>query len=159
MGWFGNVLWWLGFTCTGIVCQMLVPRIDALLAGLILLLQQRDYRTLLWVLPLFIFLQEGLGTSRFGSSIVWYALIFLLFHIGERFFRSDTFVFVFFLSAAGGAAYYGIHLLMAPLQELDVNVEQLVDASFLQAFFLPLFWRICSLLRPKEELHPDHDDG
>ncbi|MBO4369486.1 MAG: hypothetical protein J5803_05250 [Desulfovibrio sp.] len=159
MGGFGNVFWWLGFTCVGIVAEMLLPRIDALVAGFIILLQERNYKTLLWLLPLFVLLQEGLGTRTFGGSIVWYTVIFLFFRIGERFFTTDTFVFVFFLSTACGAAYYGIHILMAPLQDLEINTEQLMDVSFLQALFLPFSWRICTFLRPKEDPHPPHPEG
>ncbi len=106
MSGFVNVCWWLAFTCTGIVVEMLIPRIDALVPGMIVLLQERSYRTLAWLLPLFVLLQEGLGTQAFGASIVWYTLLYLFFRLGERFFTSDTAVFVFFLSSACGAAYY-----------------------------------------------------
>ncbi|MBQ7618195.1 MAG: hypothetical protein IJS50_04910, partial [Desulfovibrio sp.] len=62
MSGFTNVSWWLAFTCVGIITEMLIPRIDALVSGLILLLQERAYLTILWLLPLFVFLQEGLGS-------------------------------------------------------------------------------------------------
>ncbi|MBO4334858.1 MAG: hypothetical protein J5846_03365 [Desulfovibrio sp.] len=143
----GNVCFWLAFTAVGLVCEMLIPRIDALICGFILLLQERNYRTLCWLLPLFVLLQEGLGSRTFGGSIVWYAVIFLLFRIGERFFNSGTFIFVFFLSAAFGAASYGLNVLMAPLQDLEIDVQQLIDSSLAQAIFLPLSWCVIKYLR------------
>lgn len=151
----GNVCWWLACTCAGIVTEMLIPRIDALVGGIILLLQERAYATLLWVAPLFVLLQEGLGTRTFGGSIVWYTVVFLLFRLGERFFNADTFVFVFFLSAACGAAYYGINVLFAPLQDLTINVEELMDLSLLQAIVLPVSWCVMKVLRPRSEKSED----
>lgn len=143
----GNICFWLIFTAAGLVCEMLVPRIDALVCGLIVLLQERNFKTLVWLLPLFVLLQEGLGSRPFGGSVVWYAVIVLFFHIGERFFNSGTFVFVFFLSAACGAASYALNVLMAPLQDLEVNVQQLIDSSLLQAIFLPISWCVVHYLR------------
>lgn len=147
MSGFANVCWWLTFTCVGIVVEMVFPRIDALATACILLMQERGYKTLFWLMPLFVLLQEGLGTRNFGGSIVWYTVIFLFFRLGERFFTCDTLLFVIFLAAACGCAYYGINLLLAPLQDLEVDVQSLLDASLLQALYLPISWCICKYLR------------
>ena len=69
-----NIFWWLCFVALGICVQSLVPCLDALVVGLVILLQERDYKNLCWLLPLFVLLQEGIGTSPFGATIVWYAL-------------------------------------------------------------------------------------
>lgn len=147
---FANVCFWLAFTYVGIIVQMFVPRLDALVPGVIYLLQVRAYKTLLWLMPIIILLQEGLGTRTFGGSIVWYTTIYLIYRLGERFFTSDTFVFVFFLSAACGSAYYGFNMLLAPLQELEIDSQLLMDLSFLQALYLPLVLSICKYLRRRE---------
>ncbi|MBQ7617847.1 MAG: hypothetical protein IJS50_03135, partial [Desulfovibrio sp.] len=86
-----------------------------------------------------------------GGSIVWYTLVFLLFRLGQRFFNAETFIFVFFLSVACGAAYYGWQLLLAPLQDLNVDAKELFHLSFLQAIVLPTMWFLGKCLRPKVE--------
>ena len=76
-----NIFWWLCFVALGICVQSLVPCLDALVVGLVILLQERDYKNLCWLLPLFVLLQEGIGTSPFGATIVWYALVCLIYRL------------------------------------------------------------------------------
>ena len=77
-----NIFWWLCFVALGICVQSLVPCLDALVVGLVILLQERDYKNLCWLLPLFVLLQEGIGTRPFGATIVWYALVCLIYRAG-----------------------------------------------------------------------------
>ncbi len=144
---FANICFWLAMTYVGLIVQMFIPRIDALVPEIIYLLQEKSYKTLIWLMPIIILLQEGLGTRPFGGSIVWYTIIYLIYRLGERFFTSDTFVFVFFLSAACGSAYYGFNVLLAPLQDLEVDSQLLMDLSFLQAIYVPFALYICKYLR------------
>ena len=137
-----TVGWWLCFLAVGVCVQALAPGLDVLAVGLIILLQERDYRNLVWLLPLFVLVQEGMGTRPFGAVIVWYASIVVLFRLGRWLFEVENFVFVFLLSACLGAAYYGVTWLMAPLQNLDFNVEDTLDKALLQAIFMPFAWRL-----------------
>ena len=63
-------------------------------------------------------------------------------------FEADSFLFTFLLSACLGAAYFGITWLFAPLQNLEFDSRQVMDASLVQAVYTPLAWRLCALLRP-----------
>ena len=97
---------------------------------------------MLWLLPLFVLLQEGMGTREFGGVIVWYAAVIALFKLGRWLFEVENFIFIFLLSACLGAAYYGVAWLMAPLQNLAFNVPDELDKSLIQALFLPFAWRL-----------------
>lgn len=154
-----NILLWLTLTAIGLVIEMYLPKIDAMVPILILLLQERNYKTIFWLVPIFVLLQEGLGTRIFGGTIVWYVVICTLFKIGERFFSTVTFLFVFFLSAGIGLAYYVLNILLAPLQNFEVETQQLIDSSLLQAIFIPLGWLIVKRFRPHvEDTQPlNHD--
>ena len=147
--------WWLAFLAVGICIQALTPGLDVLAVGLIILLQERDYRNLVWLLPLFVLVQEGMGTRPFGAVIVWYAATIVLFRLGRWLFEVENFVFVFLLSACLGAAYYGVTWLMAPLQNLSFNVEDTLDKALVQALFMPFAWRLLVAARrlnaPREE--------
>lgn len=145
----GNIFWWVCFIFISIIIQAFVPGLDALVVGLIILLQERDYKNLLWLLPLFILLQEGLGTRVFGTSIVLYVATFLLFRIGRWLFEVENFVFIFLLSSCAGAAYFGIYWLMAPLQDKIFSYEGTMDACLIQALYIPLAWRLFVSLRPQ----------
>lgn len=151
MSGFASALWWFAYTIFAMVIQMLLPHIDAFVGAFILLLQERSYKSLLWFLPFVILLQEGLGTRPFGGSIVWYVSIASFFYIGERFFSSHTSLFVLFLSSAIGAAYYGITLLLAPLQNLDVNTHALLDSSLVQTVVIVATWMLVRRFRPRVE--------
>ena len=94
------------------------------------------------LLPVFILLQEGMGTRPFGAVIVWYAAVILLFKMGRWLFEVENFIFVFLLSACLGAAYYAIAWLMAPLQNLPFDVQGTLDTSLIQAIFVPFAWRL-----------------
>ncbi|MBQ1330264.1 MAG: hypothetical protein IIY31_01270, partial [Desulfovibrio sp.] len=69
-----SVLWWLAFACAGIVAELYAPRLDALAAGLLVMLEEKDYKTLVWFLPLAVLLQEGMGTTYFGATVALYAV-------------------------------------------------------------------------------------
>lgn len=125
-----------------ICLQALAPGLDVLAVGIIILLQERDYKNMLWLLPLFVLLQEGMGTRVFGGVIVWYAAIMVLFRLGRWLFEVENFVFIFLLSSCLGAAYYGVAWLMAPLQDIPFSVQDTLDKSLIQALFLPFAWRL-----------------
>lgn len=146
-----NVAWWLCFIFVAICVQAIAPGLDVLVVGLIILLQERDWRGLLWLLPLFILLQEGMGTRPFGSAIVWYAATIVIFRLGRWLFETGNFLFIFLLSACLGATYYGVAWLMAPLQNLTFNVEDTLDKSLLQAIFMPFAWRLLTAARASRE--------
>ena len=139
---FRNICWGLFFMAAAIGLQALTPGLDALAVGIIILLQERDYKNMLWLLPLFVLLQEGMGTRVFGGVIVWYAAIIVLFKLGRWLFEVENFIFIFLLSSCLGAAYYGVAWLMAPLQDIPFNVQDTLDKSLIQALFLPFAWRL-----------------
>lgn len=150
-----NLIWWGCFTVAAICLQTLVPGLDALAVGLIILLQERDYKNMLWLLPLFVLLQEGMGTRPFGGVIVWYVAVIVLFKLGRWLFEVENFVFVFLLSGCLGAAYYGVAWLMAPLQNLPFNMQDVLDKSLIQALFMPFAWRLLIMTRQWTTRHEE----
>ena len=100
-----NIAWWLAFTTVGICMQAFIPGVDVLVVGLIILLAERDYKNMLWLLPLFIFLQEGMGTRIFGASIACYAITMALFRMLHWLFAIKNLLLIFLLAACMGVAY------------------------------------------------------
>ena len=147
--------WWICFIILGVWVQSLAPGLDALVVGVLVLLQEDDYRDMLWLLPLFILLQEGMGSRPFGSVIVWYAATVVMFKIGRWLFDTRNFLFMFLLSASLGSVYFFVDWLMAPLQNLNFNVEDALDKSLVQALFIPFAWRGIQALRKGRDREDD----
>ena len=151
-----DIIWWLCFLAAAVGVQAFIPGLDVMTVGLIILLQERDYKNMLWLLPLFILLQEGMGTRPFGAVIVWYAAVILMFKMGRWLFEVENFIFVFLLSACLGAAYYGVAWLMSPLQNLPFDMQGTLDRSLIQAIFVPFAWR---LLVATRHWNPDDQEN
>ncbi|MBD5607948.1 MAG: hypothetical protein HDQ93_03755 [Desulfovibrio sp.] len=151
-----QIVWWICFIILGICVQSLAPGLDALAVGLLIMLQEEDYRDMLWLLPLFILLQEGMGSRPFGSIIVWYAATIVMFKIGRWLFDTKNFLFMFLLSASLGGVYFAVDWLMAPLQNLNFNVEDAMNKSLTEALFLPFAWRLAQATR-KTDIKEDDE--
>lgn len=139
-----------------VVIQAVAPGLDVLIVGLIILLQERDWRSMLLLLPLFVLLQEGIGTRPFGSALVWYAATIVVFRLGRWLFETANFVFIFLLSACLATVYYGVAWLMAPLQNIAFNVEDTLNRCLAQAIFLPFAWRL--LVATRQAARDEEDD-
>lgn len=135
-----NLLWWVCFLPMALVVQFYVPGLDALLIGLIIVLQERRYKDVLWVLPLLVLLQEGMGSREFGGAIAWYLAVIIFFSMGRWLFEVENVLFIFLLAACLGASHFALVYLMAPLQSLHVDIQSITDESIIQALFIPVAW-------------------
>ncbi|MDR2851397.1 MAG: hypothetical protein LBV65_05155 [Desulfovibrio sp.] len=142
-----NLVWWLFFIATAVCMQTLAPSLDVFVVGIFILLQERNYKNMFWLLPLFVLLQEGMGTRLFGGVIVWYAAVIIFFKIGQWLFEVKNFLFVFLLSSCLIAPYYAINWLMALLQNLAFSPRDTLDRALIQALFLPFAWISFALTR------------
>lgn len=143
-----NLLWWAVFVVLSIALQAAVPGLDALSVGVCLLLEDRDYRNALWLLPLFILLQEGMGTGLFGGSLIWYTVLIMLYKVCRWLFAVNTFFFMLLFSLCLGMASFGLSWLLAPLQANPAfNVRTAADLSLVQALYVPVAWCLLAPLR------------
>lgn len=139
MNW-ANVLWWLGFFPLAIIVQLSLPGLDALVIGLIIVLQERRYKDLFWLFPALILLQEGMGSREFGGAIIWYMLTIIFFTIGRWLFEVENVLFICLLALCLGASHFAIVYFMAPLQNIALNIQDLTDESLIQALFVSIAW-------------------
>ncbi len=140
-------IWWLCFIPITIYLQAVFPAVDILLIGLILTLQEKRYKDLSWLLPLLIILQEGMGTREFGGMVLWYFTVIILVLVGRWLFEVQNILFVLLISSCLGVAHFVLAYLLAPLQDLHINAEQLSQDSIMQAVFIPVAWWIAQLTR------------
>jgi hypothetical protein len=142
-----NAFWWWGFLLPAITLQRLFPGVDFLLAGLLLTLQERRYTDLVWVLPLLVILQEGMGTREFGVVLLWYMVVVAVFLLGRWFFDAENFLYAFLFSGCLAACHFAVVFLMSPLYAVSVDVDRLRDESLHLALLLPVCWRLAQFTR------------
>jgi hypothetical protein len=142
-----NAFWWGFFLVTAINLQRLLPGVDFLLTGFLLTLQERRYADLVWVLPMLIILQEGMGTREFGVVLLWYVAVAALFFLGRWLFDVENFLYIFLLSAGLAACYFTVAFLMSPLYAVPVDKHRLLDESVHLALLLPLSWKLAQFTR------------
>ncbi|MFP4391488.1 MAG: hypothetical protein ACOC43_13705 [Desulfohalobiaceae bacterium] len=135
-------LFWFLYTLLAIWFQAIFPGPDLFAPALLLLLQQRDFPRLGWLLPLWIVIQEGSGSMYFGTSLLWYAGLILVFHFARVLLDTRGFLFIFLISVfAGFWQYLCLHLLSG-LQELQVPKGQILQQSLQTIVAVPLFWSL-----------------
>ena len=142
-----NILWWCCFLPLALVAQMFVPGVDLLVVGLIIALQERDGRTLCWLAPLLVILQEGIGSFAFGGMLLWYAAVAVLVQLGHWLFEVENFLFMLLLGACLGATHWCLMHVLCALQNATLDPRLLLVESLMQAAAVPVLWRIASWTR------------
>ncbi len=134
--------WWLLFLPIAVFFQALLPSVDVLLIGIILALQEKRYKDFIWILPLCILIQEGIGSRDFGGMLLWYTIVIVFFLIGRWLFEVQSLLFVFLLALCLGLAHLGLSYILAPLQDFAIDKERLLRDSLVQSVFIPFAWWI-----------------
>ena len=139
-------LWWALYTVVGIWLQTLLPGTDCLAPGLIVCLQARRWSVAFWLAAVWILLQEGSGSLAFGASILWYAGLVICFYGLSLFLTVKSAFFVVLLSFFAGVWHFSVIFLLANLQELSINFNQLLVQSLQTIIIFPVLWGIVSLI-------------
>ncbi len=153
---YANIAWWVIYTGIAVLLQASafpLPRLDYLLPGLILALQERRVAQFIWVATCFLLIQEGLGSFGFGGAFLSYALTVGLFFVGSWLFEVESFLFIFLLSACLGLSHYLVFSTMADLQNIPINTQNLLDESVFQALITPFVWRLAYFTRTPLRRH------
>ena len=148
-----GAFWWVCFTICGICLQLVFPGMDALAPGLLLALQEGKRWVFIRLAVVFLLIQEGSGSMHFGSGILWYTGLVLLFRFSARLFVADNLLFVFGLSAGLGVWRAMVQLFICAIQDIPINHSRLLQESLLQAVLIPVIWGLAYALRPKSLRH------
>ena len=148
-----NIIWWAFFLSLGLVVENLLPGADVLLIGLIIALQEGKIAQIIWVFLAVILLQEGVGTLAFGSSILSYTAIVLIFYAGRALLEQENILFVLMVAASAGIGHYVFTEAMAALQNISLPGQRLAMESFIQVLILPPLWILAFALRGKMVPH------
>ena len=153
-----SVLWWLAFACAGIAAELYAPGLDVLAAGMLAMLEEKDYKTLVWFLPLAVLLQEGMGTTYFGATVALYAVFLACYFLLSVLHSASKFIFICALSLALGAARLLLWRLFAVLQGFPDDPAEALHIGCVQACYLPCAWLLLSSLRRPRQRHDDRQE-
>jgi hypothetical protein len=148
-------LFWIGFILVGIWAQRFVPGADFFAPALIVCLQQRRVSTAIWLAGLFIVLQEGMGSLAFGSLILWYAGLMVVYLVGRWLFESRNLLFIFIIGVFLGVWRFILVRMMASLQDMVPDQDQLYLECAIQAVLFTLEWGVLFLLYKRNVRHDD----
>ena len=148
-----NIFWWVIFLILGLLIQLLLPGVDILLVGLIIALQEQKRVQLFWIFLIVMLLQEGTGTLAFGSSILSYSLVVLIFYMGKAFLEQNSMLFVLLVAVSAGVGHYVFTQTMASLQGLSLPFTRLLMESTIQTLLLPPLWFFAIALRRRMVFH------
>ena len=144
-----RALWWVVYVTAAITLQAMMPGLDLLLPGYLIVLQERRHTASLIVAASFILLQEGMGSMAFGGSLLWYIVATVLFFIGSRPFQSTSLLFVSLLSLCLAAAHYAVFGMLATLQDVPWQPSALLGECLWQAVITPPLWLAAFSFRRK----------
>ncbi len=143
----GEFCWWALFLPAALWVQSLVPGLDVLIVGVIILMQERRWKALGWLLLFCVLVQEGTGTLSFGASVLWYTATLLLFVLGRSWFEGRNFPFVLLLSLMLCPVGMGIMSMLTSLQHMRMDPHILLGHGIVQTLFLPVAWLLAMWTR------------
>lgn len=142
-----NAIWWTCFIAISLVVQVNLHRLDALIVGIIIVTEERDYRTMVWLLPLILLLQEGMGTQHFGAYVLMIAAFFALYRLCSDIASASPALFVLAIAIGIGASRGALDWLFCALQDYPFSPDTTLHTCILQAIYTPLAWLFFARLR------------
>ena len=142
-----NIFWWLAFLFCGIILQLYVPGLDALIVGIILVSLERDYKTMVWLVPAVVILQEGMGSLSVGFSMFYVASFFRLCRLFRGIALAAKGAFYLLISLGMGLLHSFYSWFFATLQNVPFDMNVIVHDGVLQTFYILVAWPILGRLR------------
>ncbi len=156
---FRNTLSWIVFLMAGIVLQAALPGIDALLLGVILLIEERDWRTMVWFVPAMVLLQEGTGTQDFGGTVMLIGLCVFLHRLCQPIAQASRLGFSLFFCPLMGGLFMFTNWFIATLEGLPAPMEDIVFTGLAETAWLLAGWTLLVRLRAAGARRDGNDEA
>lgn len=143
------ICWWAIYIIGAVILQRFIPGVDALLPGLLVSLHDRKPAQTFWLFIIFVLIQEGCGSLMFGSAILWYGGVIVLFRMLQGLVMPESIVFILVLSAVAGGFHGALTLLMCSVQNIMPHHSMVLRESIVQALLIPPMWGLVQIFRPR----------
>lgn len=134
------VLWWVAYFAAALWAQDLSGGFDFLSPGLLVCLQTGQWWSLIWMTWLVIFVQEGMGDLVFGSSLLFYAGMYLAFLFSRWLLEPRNPFFILFFSLLLSVWHWLVLSGAVRFQEIPVRMPAPWTWVLPQWLFYGVFW-------------------
>ena len=141
------VFCWALYIVCAIIIQRYAQGVDALVPGLLIALQSKKRSLVLFLFLLFCLIQEGTGSLRFGSSILWYGGIIVIYFLTSSVVLETSVAVVLLFSVLAAAYMGGVSLFAQAIQDYRADFQALIAQCVLQAVLVPVLWFLAAPLR------------
>ncbi|MFW5489252.1 MAG: hypothetical protein ACNI3A_12695 [Desulfovibrio sp.] len=141
-----SVFFWAVATISAIWGQTFLPGVDLLAPLFLVSLQEEKAAVNFWLCLIWVLIQEGTGSLAFGSGLLFYAALALLFWVGRWMFEAKNFLFVCILAVLSGLLHGGVTWVMATLEDVTIAPQWLLTTSLRQILCFILVWLLVARL-------------
>mgnify|MGYP000058218049 CR=1 FL=1 len=141
-----EVLWWILYTLCGIWIQGAIPGVDCFGPGLLLCLQTGRFKSLFWLAPIWVLLQEGAGSLPFGSALLYDAGLVYFFLLIRPYINLTSPMYILSISLFAGLWHFGVVHLVTSLQGIHILSQQILFQSIRLTAVFPVIWALASLI-------------
>ncbi|MCA1743388.1 MAG: hypothetical protein ABR542_00320 [Desulfonatronovibrio sp.] len=141
------------YTLICIWAQYFLPSMDFFVPVLVVMLQLGFFQAAAWAGLFWMFIHEGTGGLAFGTVILFYAGLLIIFFLGGVFFEISNILFTMFLMLFAAVYKNWIISVMATLQGLYLPSQFSMINILLQAGIYIAAWLITFTLFKKHFLN------
>jgi hypothetical protein len=141
-----EILWWTLYTLCGIWIQDAISGVDCFGPGLLLCLQTERSKSLVWLAPIWVLLQEGTGSLPFGSALLYYAGLIYFFLLIRPYINITSPMYILSVALFAGLWHFGVVHLVSALQDIHILSRQILTQSVRITAVFPVIWALASLI-------------
>jgi len=119
-----------------------VPGTDFFTPGLVVLVQFGFFNAAFWLGCFWLLLQEGTGNLAFGTIILYYAGLAMLYSLASIFFESRNVLFMALLFLFLAVYKKGLVMVMAGMQDLGQSVHMNAESVLIQFAVHFILWML-----------------
>ena len=141
------VFCWALYIVCAIIIQRYVHGVDALVPGLLIALQSKKRSLVLFLFILFCLIQEGTGSLRFGSSMLWYGGVIVIYFFASRIVLEASAAAILLFSVFSAIYLGGVLLFAQAIQDYGADLQAIITQCVFQAALVPVLWFFAAPLR------------
>ena len=147
------VFCWAIYVACAIIIQQHVHGVDALMPGLLIALQSKKRSLVLFLFILFCLIHEGSGSLRFGSSMLWYGGVIVIYFVASRIVLETSVASILLFSVLSAGYMGGVQLFAQAIQDYRVDLQAIITQCIAQAVLVPVLWFLAAPLRRRMVAH------
>jgi hypothetical protein len=139
-------LWWSLYTLFAVWLQGIFSGVDCFGPALVLCLQAQRIRNLVFLLPVWVLLQEGAGSLPFGSALLYYMGLVYFVILVRAYISITSPLYILILSLFSGVWHLSVIHIITSLEDIHIAIQPLLLQSIRIVIVFPILWALVSLI-------------